>query len=216
MSHNSFFDDESRVSRYEARRRKTRKLNVILLLAVFTGLFLIVNLFFFNDSADNPASNHSNSINSSGPAGEDEENEEGNGEGQADEEQQHGETERNDDLEEGIENADENVLETIVKDWEPIGTEQDEPHVTTYDDSTVDWEEMILAVHYATELEEGDSIIWWVKGSNEDPQKPVITVSNRDQTETYRVYLHWVTENGWEPTKVELLKENDQKWRFED
>lgn len=72
---------------------------------------------------------------------------------------------------------------------------------------------MESAIRLAAGLAEGDMITWWLQNGGD--QKVIGTVSNRSETQTYRVYLSWMDNQGWQPTLVEVLKENDQKWRFE-
>lgn len=99
---------------------------------------------------------------------------------------------------------DENVISSFTKDWEPIGTEQTEPHVIQYDEGTQDRKEMEEAVKLATGLD--DMIVWWL--GREGEQEVVATVTPRDQSETFRTYLSWIEEEGWQPIKVENLQEN--------
>lgn len=66
---------------------------------------------------------------------------------------------------------------------------------------------MEQAIQLATNLDE--MITWRIENGGE--QKAVATVSSMDQDKTYRIYLSWITNQGWQPTKVELLKENDMK-----
>ncbi len=108
---------------------------------------------------------------------------------------------------------DENVIDAYTANWQPIGTEQTGPHTTTFDDGSTDRVEMESAIRLAAGLAEGDMITWWLQNGGD--QKVIGTVSNRSETQTYRVYLSWMDNQGWQPTLVEVLKENDQKWRFE-
>ncbi|MFI8685503.1 DUF1510 family protein [Rossellomorea sp. NPDC077527] len=110
-----------------------------------------------------------------------------------------------------VEESDEpNVAKTMVHpDWKPIGTEQTGEHVSSYDQGTVDWQEKITAVSYATGIQESNMTVWWVEG-NGGPQKSMATVTAKDTKTPYRVYLQWVDGKGWQPTKVQELKENDK------
>lgn len=123
--------------------------------------------------------------------------------------EENGETsiEEHKDAAEENEEDDENVIDRYIKDWEPVGTVQEEPHEVNYAKDSIDREEMALAVALATGLKEEDTITWWV--GNNGVQKVKVTVSDRMQEEFYRVYLSWIEEEGWMPTLVEILKEND-------
>ncbi|MCR8850047.1 YrrS family protein [Rossellomorea sp. SC111] len=103
-----------------------------------------------------------------------------------------------------------NVVKTMVHpDWKPIGTEQTGEHVSVYDEGSVDWQEKIKATSYATGIPEGNMTVWWMEG-NGGPQKSMATVTAKDTQTPYRVYLQWVDGKGWQPTKVQELKENDK------
>ncbi|MBP3039360.1 DUF1510 family protein [Bacillaceae bacterium Marseille-Q3522] len=100
----------------------------------------------------------------------------------------------------------ENVKKTIVNPaWEPVGTSQTGEHVTTY--GGVDWEEMEKAVSYATGLAEDEMTIWFM--GNGGHNKSVATISSKDNSAHYKVYIEWVDSEGWKPTKVEELKERE-------
>ncbi|MGG4168783.1 YrrS family protein [Rossellomorea vietnamensis] len=108
------------------------------------------------------------------------------------------------------ESTEPNVVKTMVHpDWKPIGTEQTGEHVSVYDEGTVDWQEKIKATSYATGIPEENMTIWWMEG-NGGPQKSMATVTTKDTKTPYRVYLQWVDGKGWQPTKVQELKENDK------
>jgi FtsZ-interacting cell division protein ZipA len=108
------------------------------------------------------------------------------------------------------ESTEPNVKKTMVHpDWKPIGTEQTGEHVSSYDEGTADWQEKIKATSYATGIPEANMTVWWMEG-NGGPQKSMATVTAKDTQTPYRVYLQWVDGKGWQPTKVQELKENDK------
>nr|WP_246187543.1 YrrS family protein [Ornithinibacillus caprae] len=102
---------------------------------------------------------------------------------------------------------DDNVIEAYTANWQPVGTEQEGPHTTQFDPDSQDWKEMLMAIRLATGLSEDDMITLWL--GNGGDQKAIGTVSNSSHTEFYRVYISWVDNEGWQPTLVEVLKEND-------
>src|SRR5699024_10244213 len=110
---------------------------------------------------------------------------------------------------EQVEPSDDNVIEAYTGDWQPVGTEQSEPHTTNYSDGSQDRQEMRKAVAAATGLDENNFIMWWVERNGD--QSVINTVSDPNETEIYRVYNTWVANEGWQPIKVERLKENDKK-----
>src|SRR5699024_11824075 len=105
---------------------------------------------------------------------------------------------------EKVDDPDDNyVEEAYTGNWKASGTSQSEPHEGQYDKESQDWNEMEEAIKYATGL--NDMTTHWI--GNDGDQKVVGTVANPDNTEIYRVYLSWQTDDGWQPTKVEKLKE---------
>lgn len=114
---------------------------------------------------------------------------------------------------EKTEPSDDNVSEAYTGNWQAVGTEQTGPHTVNYNEGSQDRTEMRKAIAAATGLDEERFIMWWIKRNGD--QRVINTVSSSDETELYRVYNTWVPNEGWQPTKIEKLKENDQKWRFE-
>jgi hypothetical protein len=101
------------------------------------------------------------------------------------------------------------VNESIIKTgWEPIGTKQTGEHVSLYDGKSVDWQEKISAISYATDLPEDALIIWKIKNGG-SPQKSIGIVSTKDKVEKYRVYLEWIDGKGWKPVKMDVLNTLD-------
>ena len=105
---------------------------------------------------------------------------------------------------EQVEPSDDNVIEAYTGNWQPIGTVQEGPHTTVYDDGSQDRIEIKQAVISVTGL--ADDMIEWRIGNGGD-QKVIATVSNPGKTDNYRVYLSWVDNQGWQVTSVEKLKE---------
>ncbi len=101
------------------------------------------------------------------------------------------------------------VSETIVNtSWEPVGTSQSGDHVSSYQKNSVDWNEKIEAVTYATGLSQNDMYVMMVQNGG-GPQLSIATVQSKDQSEKYRVYLEWVDGEGWKPEKMDVLKTLD-------
>ncbi|WP_159461995.1 YrrS family protein [Salirhabdus sp. Marseille-P4669] len=222
----SFFDDQSRVDKYNKKRKNTKLINTFIVLGGFLFLLFLFFVVFGDDEeknspekeavAENDTSELSEEVDSEDEAAGEEdastepETEEEKEDSVTDEDSEAEEEEDSTNSEAIEESDDPNVIETIVLDWQPIGTVQEEPHVATYDTSSQDWKEMWAAARYATGLSEDDTVEWWAT-NNGDEHSAKLTISNKAQTETYRVYMEWVTNEGWKPVKVELLKENDIK-----
>lgn len=109
---------------------------------------------------------------------------------------------------EEISSDDSNVKTAYKGDWDPIGTKQEGPHTINYNDGSDDRVEIKEAVVKVTELDENDMVEHWI-GRGGD-QAVIATVYNSSYEESideiYRVYLQWIDEEGWQPTKVEELK----------
>lgn len=102
-----------------------------------------------------------------------------------------------------------NVRKTIINPaWKPVGTEQTGVHETKFDMESVDWKEMEMALAYGAGLDHGNMTTWFI--ANGGPNQAIGTVSAKDGQQAYRVYIQWVDEQGWKPTKVEELIENDK------
>lgn len=103
------------------------------------------------------------------------------------------------------ESSDPIVKETVINTgWKPIGTEQTGEHVSVYDQSSVDWQEKIDAISYATGLGQDNMFIMMIQNGG-GPQKSIGTVTSKDKEEKYRVYLEWVDGEGWKPVKMDIL-----------
>ncbi|WP_281242967.1 YrrS family protein [Thalassobacillus cyri] len=99
----------------------------------------------------------------------------------------------------------------MTKNWSVVPTQQENHTIITFEKGTLDWEEMTTAVAKGTGLANSDMILWWAEGQGTD--RAIATVTNKAQTENYRVYVSWVDGAGYKPVKVEVLYENDQKNR---
>lgn len=107
-----------------------------------------------------------------------------------------------------VDSADENVIVAYSGNWPPIGTTQIGEHVTDYSNGSVDRIEIKRAVSLVTNIAEDDMIEHWV--GNDGEQKVHATVEQKSTQHFYRVYLSWIDGEGWQPTLVERLKENDK------
>ncbi|SHF66986.1 YrrS family protein [Ornithinibacillus halophilus] len=236
----SNFDSYSRVNKFEKRRKNTKAISALLIIG---GLLVIalVGIWLFGGDDDETADGTVNTSETNNDNSDSEVAENGNDDGQNDEDDGEGsfietETDEQDDAESETEDpedsstngnyneeqefetepaegsGDDIVIDSFTSsDWKPIGTEQEEPHTLFGND--LDRIEMEKAIRVATRLDENNMVTWWLK--NNGPQKVIGTVSDREETVIYRVYLSWIENQGWQPTLVEELSENDEKWRFE-
>ncbi|MEA3322076.1 MAG: YrrS family protein [Bacillota bacterium] len=118
------------------------------------------------------------------------------------------ESEEADDSETEVsENSDDpNVIKTMTNPgWGPVGTSQSEPHTSVYEEGHVDWNEKLKAVEAATRLKSGDYTLYFL-GNGGSEHLSVASIKNKSTGENFKVYLEWVTNKGWKPTKVEQVK----------
>ncbi|WP_047986364.1 YrrS family protein [Ornithinibacillus californiensis] len=228
----SDFDRYTRVNKFEKRRKNTKLMTVLLIAASFL-VILLLGLWIFGpedeptDSNEIASSDNTNSEDNNEEetdvASEEESTQTEESSSQTEEsnsgvtDESNNETETNESTDsQNVETEvadpageDDNVIEAYTAEWQPIGTEQEGPHTTQFDTESQDWLEMEQAIRVATGLTEQDMITWFI--GNGGHQKAIGTVTNKAETEIYRVYLSWVDNEGWQPTLVELLKENDKK-----
>lgn len=127
---------------------------------------------------------------------------------EADEEEKEEESNESDESETEVsENSDDpNVIKTMTNPgWGPVGTTQSEPHTSVYDEGHVDWKEKLDAVHAATGLNSGDYTLYFL-GNGGSEHLAVASIKDKSTGENFKVYLEWVTNKGWKPTKVEQVK----------
>lgn len=227
--------DSNRLNKYEKRRKNTKTISLLLIVG---GILIIALLAIFlfggndeeaekeepstesasennssNDKATNDDTNDDTTADNDNTSAEDDSSSsESDDPSKSDDDQSTMDDDtNNDDVEkEVVEGTDDpNVKEAYTADWEPIGTEQEGPHAKKFAEGTQDRIEMEKAIRVATGIQEGNMFTWRVE--NGGGQDVIGTVSNKAQEKTYRVYLSWVENEGYQPTKVEVLKENDKK-----
>lgn len=235
----SDFDRYTRVNKFEKRRKNTKLMSILIIAGSFL-IILLIGLWIFGPDEDpeqpnNIASSNDDTTESDEQAEEENideaatetgqdsadseesssQNEEGESDGSESETDDKNENMQDPGEKEQVDPAanDDVVVEAYTKEWQPIGTEQEGPHSVVYEDGSQDRMEMEKALQYATGLSEDNIITWWLQRNGD--QKVIGTVSDKAETQTYRVYISWVDNQGWQPTLVEVLSENDQKWRFE-
>lgn len=103
-----------------------------------------------------------------------------------------------------------NVEQDIVNpNWKGVGTTQSGEHTSSFETDSADWQEKEQALAYATGIPQENMTVWYISGNG--PQAAIGTVSSKsNQDEAYRVHIEWVDGEGWKPTKVQKLEENDK------
>ena len=203
--------ENSRVEKYNKRRKNIRLIIILSVIGVVL-LFVLLGIWAFGEVSNEDPSNASSETSANQTQNteekdmnKDKENERSSNEEKDDETMELDETDESSIKKEAVESTDENVVEAYTADWKPIGTKQEGPHTMQFDKSSIDWQEMVQAMELATGLPEADMTIHWL-GRGGD-QQAIGTISNQDNTEIYRVYLSWIDDQGWKPTRVEVLNE---------
>lgn len=217
----SDIDNQSRSNKFEKRRKNTKKISILMIIASILIVILLAIWLFGGKEKDtstpdtdtpesesmaiegNPNSDNQDE-NSSEVNEEAEDLPNENFENDIDEDL---EINENGDIEveiEQVDPSDDDVIEAYTGDWPPVGTEQEGAHTTNYNDGSQDRIEIKQAIMSVTGLSE-DLIEHWI--GNGGDQKVIATVANQENLEFYRIYLSWIDNQGWQVTKVERLKE---------
>lgn len=210
-------NDQSRSDRIQKRRRTSKLLLSLVIIGILLLLFLIGNFLLGSgdESRDEETSKESNEDlvieeNESGEETEDDKNQ-ANNEDESDKSDDDDKKDKDDDIEkESIESSDDNVTEAYKGNWDPVGTDQEGEHTTEFVKDSQDWKEMEKAASMAAGLDANNMVTWRIENGGA-PDKVVATISEDTDTQTYRVYISWVDQEGWKPEKVELLKNNDKQ-----
>ncbi|MCE4046951.1 MULTISPECIES: YrrS family protein [Bacillaceae] len=206
-------DTNDNVRSRSEQRSKRKKTNIILnaLIILVIALIVFVSYSIFSDG-DNKTDNQENKKTAQTESTKDEQASaqadndaaKSTDDSESDEEQ---ETQKDGEaiITEG--GSDSNVIKTIENpSWEPVGTTQSGEHTASYS-AGVDWDEQLKALAYGTGIDEGNMVVWFLGNNNKDQNKSIGTVSTKDKSEKYRVYIEWVDGSGWKPTKVEEIND---------
>ncbi|HET7657185.1 MAG TPA: YrrS family protein [Bacillales bacterium] len=99
--------------------------------------------------------------------------------------------------------------------WDPVGTEQQPPHHTSYDSQSQDWAEQLKAIYEATGLTSDNSTLWWLERDGAPDQSVGYVSPKSDKSAFYIVHIKWVDQKGWKPVKVERQYVEDPHAWFE-
>lgn len=215
----------TRINKFEKRRKNTKAISLLFSLGIIL-LILLLWMLVFGGKDDKPVDSNTedqtedvdetDKDNVAEEKDKQKDDETSNNATDSDEEEKEAEENvgQEDTKIESIEPSDDNVTEAYTGNWAPVKTTQQEPHITNYDSGSQDRTEMEEAIKLATGLGQEDKmVVWWLENGGD--QQVVATVSDRNETIVNRVLIKWIEGQGWQPQKVEVLKENDQKWRFE-
>lgn len=212
----------SRLNRHESRRSNNKILLFFIVLAVIFIVILFSLIAFGNksksddkiDEKENQTSQAENEADSNGNNVDSNENNPSKAEEDADgtsntpeENDQDGRigAPLEDYKVDTPEDLDDNVMEVYSGDWAPVGTRQTGEHATVYDNGSDDRLEIKKATSIVTGITEDDMVEWFV-GNGGDHQTAIAQVSDKAETAYYKVYLSWVDEQGWQVTRVEMVK----------
>ncbi|WP_110111427.1 YrrS family protein [Bacillus sp. CGMCC 1.16541] len=211
-------DNNKRFSQRNKERKMNRVYNVLIVVVAVLIVFVGGQMMFGkSDGAKEQATKEPTSEEKKQAANDEpaENNENKNDDQDKNDEQQEKSTEEEleEESEETEENSEAEVQENpeagvnrrvVDPSWEPVGTQQSEPHVATYDKGSVDWNEMLQAVSYGSGVPVEDMTVWRL-GNNGSPQKAVATISSKSENKKYRVQIDWVENEGWKPVVVDEL-----------
>lgn len=204
-------NDKSR-SGMRAKRRKTNIILNTLIVVVIILILIVGGTIFFG--GDNPNKEET------GDAGQPQQEQpalSGNNDEKSSDAQEKTDEEKEDDDKdkdgEVVEkDSDEPNVEKVIVDssWEPVGTEQESGHQSSYNMGTVDWNEKLEAAAYAIDTSVDHMTPWWVTGGDDPDNQAVLTVSEKGSDDTYRVIIEWVDGEGWKPVEKKKLIRNDR------
>lgn len=212
-------------SGYRAKRKKTNLiLNSLIVIVLALIFFVAYTIFLSGDDKASPKEEQTKTAANEASEKEDKNTEDktaveetekdSDSEENADEESEEASApEQEDEAQAVITEGDgsSNVLRTIENpSWKPVGTVQTGEHTPVYDSSSVDWQEMITAISYATGLEQSNMTVYWLGRDKTTGTGSFSTVASKDKTQKYNVYLQWVDGEGWKPVKVEELSAIEQ------
>ncbi|GEL77506.1 YrrS family protein [Tenuibacillus multivorans] len=229
MSYDSF---GSRSDRYQKRRKNTKMINTLIVIAILLIAFLIGMYVFGGDdgeeqgqtdtpnaeSQDNTNEDESPNENNEEDLNEEEENMDQDESPQSDDNtdtEETNEDETNNEEEPTEPENSEEVQEVIDGEWAPYPTEQEEPHTIEFSDGSQDRTEMEMAISEAIDIPRDNLIYWWLE-SGGVPDRIIGYVEDTTNQEYYRVYLRWITNEGWQPQRAEVLYENLGKQKLEE
>ncbi|RPF55548.1 YrrS family protein [Aquisalibacillus elongatus] len=223
----------TRSDRYESRRKNTKLMNLLIIIAILLTAFLIGMLVFGDDEDEDNQDQAQESQTDESNDSEDQ-SEQGTNDNEDEDNTDQTETDNTDEDEEeqSSNNEDENettddeteqnepaensaeVKEVISGSWDPYPTEQEEPHTINWDTESQDFYEMKMAIASSLDVSSEDLIYWYVENGGA-PDKVNGYVEQRGTNEYYRVYLEWIESEGWQPQRVEELYENIGEQKLE-
>ncbi|SFE27896.1 YrrS family protein [Alteribacillus iranensis] len=224
MKDNNEFGEKTR---YDMRRKRNmnRILNISIVVVGGLILFFAAQLFFTGEDQASEEDQMNDSQEETEPANEEDsiagpdnqpDNENTNVENETNEQdaqQEESQNENSNETSEDEQQDEESNNESDVGDptgegkWEPVGTEQSGAYQPDFSKGSQNWNEMENALQYATGLNENNMIIWWLE--NGGGNVAIGTVSDhQNQSRPYEVTMEFVENEGWKPTKVEVLDSN--------
>lgn len=205
-------ENKSRLNRFQKQRKTTKIITILVIVGTILLLFLLGTFIFGDgnkeDTGEEKVEKENEDIVITEPDKKDETAEKK--ESKKDEEKDSNEEEEEKLKKENTEPSDSNVSEAYTANWDPVTTEQEGEHTTQFKKESQDWVEMEKAASNAAEIDPDNMITWMIENGGA-PDKTIATVSDNNETEVYRVFLTWIDNKGWQPKKVEILKQNDKK-----
>src|SRR5699024_1486401 len=171
-------DENSRIDKYEKRRKTTKSITVLLIIG---GILIVFLLFIWIFGGDGKKSEESNEASTEIQRDENDSNdtmfedeEDPIEKDESDEDDAKDKNEEDEEETEEVDPSDANVSKAYTGNWEPVGTKQSGSHTTNYDDGSQDRIEIKEAVQLATGLQDMTEL--WV--GNGGDQKVIATVAS--------------------------------------
>lgn len=209
-------EKKQRTQRSQKRKKMDRLLNVLI---AIVSILIVLNLFaVFNDDNDKENEKEQEQVDETKEkAKEDvanqnsEKNEQTNDTVATDTEQSNESVEKspnNNQPQQIVQSSDDPNVEEVIIDpnWKPTATKQTGEHISAYEEGHIDYQEKLVTFRNAVNLDENNVIFWSVK-NNGSADSSVAVVSTNDRSEKYRIFIEWVQNEGWKPSKVEKLSQ---------
>ncbi|MBP3951365.1 YrrS family protein [Bacillus suaedae] len=116
-------------------------------------------------------------------------------------------TATNEDIETEEEETEQDQEPVQDGEWEPIGTEQTGEFTPNFSQDSVNWQEMMEALRYATGLDE-NMIPWRVENGGSPTRVRGVVSDPANQGQPYEVFIEWVDGQGWTPVEKKQLTSN--------
>ncbi|KMK75752.1 YrrS family protein [Alkalihalobacillus pseudalcaliphilus] len=119
-------------------------------------------------------------------------------EGKIEEDENQQEPDENENEKEEDAREEEDDLEPVEDgEWQPIGTEQSGAYSHDFNEGSLNWQEKVRALSYATGIPQDEMTVWWL-GNGGSPHRVNGVVAGPDG-QKYEVLMEFIEGEGWLP-----------------